>query len=131
MSEHTPGAEGVLQDLHVSVQALLQQTPSTQKALSQSALQPQGAPLVFRALPSPHDLPSGPPSTLRPPPPWLLWQPAAAKAATIASANRATTATLAGNPLTSEKITRQRDMGDALVIKEDDLDAVVLGASGR
>jgi hypothetical protein len=125
MNEHSPGAEGVLQDLHVSVQAPLQQTPSTQKSLAQSALQPQAAPLVWRALPSPHDLRSAPPSTLSPPPPWLLWQLA------IASANRAASAAFAGNPLTSEKITRQRGMGGALVIKEDDLDAVVLGASGR
>jgi hypothetical protein len=124
-SEQMPGAEGVLQDLQVSVQALLQQTPSTQKPLAQSALQPQAAPLVARAPPSPHDLPSGPPSTLRPPPPWLLWQPE------IASANRAARASFAGNPLIPEKITRQRDIGTALVIKEDDLDAVVLGASGR
>jgi len=42
-----PGAEIVLQDLHVSVQALLQQTPSTQNPLSQSPAQPQAVPLVF------------------------------------------------------------------------------------
>ncbi len=95
-NEQTPGAEAVLHDLQVSVQALLQQTPSTQKPLVQSASQPQSAPLVMRAPPSPHDLPSGPPSTLGPPG-WLLWQPA------IASANRAPRATFAGNPLTAEE----------------------------
>jgi hypothetical protein len=100
-SEQTPGAEGVLQDLQVSVQALLQQTPSTQKSLVQSASQPQAVPLVLRAPPSPHaTLPSGPPSTLPPPPPWLLWQPAPVRAGTIANANRATKASFAGNTLT-------------------------------
>ena len=39
----------VLQDLQVSVQALLQQTPSTQNPVSQSLSQPQAAPLVFLA----------------------------------------------------------------------------------
>jgi hypothetical protein len=93
-NEQTPGAEGVLQDLQVSVQALVQQTPSTQKPLVQSALQPQAAPLVLRAPPSAHDFPSTPPSTLAPPPPWLPWQPL------MASANRAARASFAGNPLT-------------------------------
>jgi hypothetical protein len=102
-NEQTPGAEGVLQDLQLSVQALLQQTPSTQKSLVQSASQPQAVPLVLRAPPSPHALPSWPPSTLAPPPPpWLLWQPAPAKADTIASANRAGRASFAGNTLTPE-----------------------------
>ena len=103
-NEQTPGAEGVLQDLQLSVQALLQQTPSTQKSLVQSALQPQAAPLVRRAPPSPHDLPSGPPSTLPPPlpPPWLLWQPATARPDRTASANRAVRASFASNPLTPE-----------------------------
>jgi hypothetical protein len=41
-----PGAPVVLQDLHVSVQALLQQTPSTQNPLAQSPAHPQGAPLA-------------------------------------------------------------------------------------
>ena len=68
-SEQTPGADGVLQDLQVSVQALLQQTLSTQKPLAQSASQPQVVPLVLRAPPSVHDLPSAPPSTLPTPPP--------------------------------------------------------------
>jgi len=96
-NEQTPGAEGVLQDLQVSVQALLQQTPSTQNSLAQSVSQPQAAPLVLRAPPSPQDLLSGPPSTLPPPPPWLLWQPARAKAN-----NRAGRASFAGNSLTPE-----------------------------
>jgi hypothetical protein len=36
----------VLHDLHVSVQALLQQTPSTQNPLAQSPSHPQAVPLV-------------------------------------------------------------------------------------
>lgn len=72
-NEQMPGAEGVLQDLQLSVQALLQQTPSTQKLLLQSVSQPQAAPLALRAPPSLHDLLSGPPSGLpTTPPPWLL-----------------------------------------------------------
>ena len=98
-NEQMPGAEGVLQDLQLSVQALLQQTPSTQKLLVQSVSQPQAAPLVLRAPASPHDLLSGPPSGLpTAPPPWLLpWHPA------IANANRVARANFAGNPLTSEE----------------------------
>jgi hypothetical protein len=46
-NEQTPGAEGVLHDLQASVQAPLQQTPSTQKLLAQSALQPQAEPFVL------------------------------------------------------------------------------------
>jgi len=42
-----PGAEMVLQDLQVSLQALLQQTPSTQNPVSQSLSHPQAVPLVF------------------------------------------------------------------------------------
>jgi hypothetical protein len=41
-----------LQVLHVSVQALLQQTPSAQKPLWQSPPQLQGCPLGFSAPPS-------------------------------------------------------------------------------
>jgi hypothetical protein len=41
-----PGAPAVLHDLHVSVHALLQQTPSTQNPLAQSPSHPQAAPLV-------------------------------------------------------------------------------------
>jgi hypothetical protein len=97
-NEQTPGAEGVLQDLQLSLQALLQQTPSTQKSLVQSLLQPHAAPLVLRAPPSPQDLLSRPPSSLPPPPaPLLLWQPALASA----SASSAGRANFAGNPLTS------------------------------
>lgn len=47
MKLQVPGAAMVLQDLQVSVQALLQQTLSTQNPLPQSASQPQGVPLVF------------------------------------------------------------------------------------
>lgn len=41
-----PGAPAVLQDLHVSVHALLQQTPSTQNPLAQSPAHPHAAPLA-------------------------------------------------------------------------------------
>jgi hypothetical protein len=41
-----PWEPGVLQDLQVSVQLLLQQTPSTQNPLAQSPPQPQAAPLA-------------------------------------------------------------------------------------
>lgn len=101
-NEQTPGAEGLLQDLQLSVHALLQQTPSTQKLLVQSAAQPQAVPFVLCAPPSPHDtLPSGPPSGLPTPPPWLLlWQPA------IANANRATKTSFADRTFTAGKITR-------------------------
>ncbi len=46
-NEQVPGAERVLHDLQVSVQAVVQQTLSTQKPLAQSLSQPQGAPGVF------------------------------------------------------------------------------------
>jgi hypothetical protein len=42
----TPGEPGTLQDLHVSVQALSQQRPSTQNPLWQSASQPHALPLA-------------------------------------------------------------------------------------
>ena len=45
-NEQTPGAAGVLHDLQLSVQAVLQQTPSTQNPVAQSAAHPQAA-LVF------------------------------------------------------------------------------------
>jgi hypothetical protein len=45
-NEQIPCAPAVLQDLHVSVQALLQQTPSTQNPLPQSPSHPQAAPLA-------------------------------------------------------------------------------------
>jgi hypothetical protein len=41
-----PGEPGVLQALQASVQALLQQTPSTQKPLAQSPGQPQASPFI-------------------------------------------------------------------------------------
>jgi hypothetical protein len=47
-----PGADVVLHDLQVSVQALLQQTPSTQKPLVQFALQAQAPPLALLVPPS-------------------------------------------------------------------------------
>jgi len=83
----SPGELGVLQDLQVSVQALLQQTLSTQKPLAQSPEQPQATPLVLR-MPfvllhmtggPPSVAPSEPPSPLGLPP--LLWQPPATTAA--------------------------------------------------
>src|SRR5207342_2299672 len=42
-----PGALCVLQDWHLSVQAVVQQTPSTQKPLWQSLAQPQLSPGFF------------------------------------------------------------------------------------
>lgn len=69
-----PGELGVLQDLQVSVQALLQQRPSTQKPLAQSPLQPHVTPFGLR-IPfvllhaTPSVAPSGPPSPLGLPPP--------------------------------------------------------------
>ncbi len=48
-NEQVPGADTVLQDLQVSVQAELQQTPSTQKPLAQSLSQPHTVPFVFAA----------------------------------------------------------------------------------
>jgi hypothetical protein len=52
-NEQIPGALWSLHVLHVSVQAVLQQTPSAQKPLWQSSPQPQGCPFVRRAPPSP------------------------------------------------------------------------------
>jgi hypothetical protein len=49
---HVPGADFVSHDLHVSVQAVLQQIPSTQNPLVQSAAHPQAAPLAALAPPS-------------------------------------------------------------------------------
>jgi hypothetical protein len=84
----TPGAEGVLQDLQVSWQALSQQTPSTQKPLPHSASQPQAAPFARwpASLQAP---PSRPPSGLLPPPPLGPWQPAIISAAVSAARRRA------------------------------------------
>jgi hypothetical protein len=47
-----PGAAVVLHDLQVSPHALLQQTPSTQNPLAQSAAHAQAVPLVPFAPPS-------------------------------------------------------------------------------
>jgi hypothetical protein len=70
--EQTPGAAGVLHDLQLSVQAVLQQTPSTQNPVAQSAAQPHAAPFALWAPPSGlHATPSRPPSVLGAGPP--LW----------------------------------------------------------
>ena len=47
-----PGAPGTLQALHVSVHAVSQQTPSTQKPLWQSPPQPQACPSAFFGAPA-------------------------------------------------------------------------------
>jgi hypothetical protein len=61
--EQTPGAPWSLQVLHVPVQALLQQTPSTQKPLWQSPAHPQVWPFALPAPPSAAaQAPSGPAS---------------------------------------------------------------------
>jgi hypothetical protein len=58
-----PGADVVPHDLHVSVQALLQQTPSTQNPLAQSPAQPHAVPLARLLPPSrPQATASAPPS---------------------------------------------------------------------
>lgn len=63
-----PGAEAVLQDLQVSLHAVLQQTPSAQNPLAQSPSQPQGVPFVFLAPAScVHATASAPASCLPPP----------------------------------------------------------------
>jgi hypothetical protein len=55
--EQVPGADVVLQDLQVSVQALVQQRPSTQKPLAQSLPQLQALPFVFGVLPAGEQFP--------------------------------------------------------------------------
>src|SRR6185312_10867081 len=58
-----PGADVVPHDLHVSVQALLQQSPSTQNPLAQSPAQPHAVPLARLLPPSrPQATASAPPS---------------------------------------------------------------------
>ena len=83
---HTPGELGVLQDLQVPVQALLQQRPSTQKPLAQSPAQPQARPLALCMSPvllqatDPWSTePSAPPSGVGGLALWP-WQPASATA---------------------------------------------------
>jgi hypothetical protein len=78
-----PGAPAVLHDLHVSVQAVLQQTPSTQNPLAQSPAHPQAAPLAPVILLVPLQAttgaplpPSGTDTSMRDAPEWLL-QPVA------------------------------------------------------
>jgi hypothetical protein len=56
-NEQVPGADVVLQDLQVSVQAVLQQRPSTQKPLPQSLAQLQATPFVFGVAPAGEQLP--------------------------------------------------------------------------
>jgi hypothetical protein len=46
-NEHVPGAAVVLHALHVSAQAVLQQTPSTQNPLVQSPPHPHASPFAF------------------------------------------------------------------------------------
>jgi hypothetical protein len=55
-NEHVPGAAVVLQALHVSAHAVLQQRPSTQKPLTHSSPQPQACPLAFFIAPAPLQL---------------------------------------------------------------------------
>ena len=58
----TPGAPGMLQALHASVQAVSQQTPSTQNPLAQSPAHPQAWPFGFLSPASPVQATSAPPS---------------------------------------------------------------------
>jgi hypothetical protein len=81
----TPGAPGLLHALHVSAQAVSQQTPSTQKPLAQSPAHPQAWPLgLFGLSALLHE--TSVPASRRPgwasgllPPPAVLPQPAARK----------------------------------------------------
>ena len=89
----TPGELGVLQDLQVPVQALLQQRPSTQKPLAQSPAQPQARPLALCMSPvllqatDPWSTePSAPPSAFGGLALWL-WQPASATTSRIEMAS--------------------------------------------
>jgi hypothetical protein len=52
-NEQVPGAAAVLHALHVSVQAVLQQSPSTQNPLAQSPPHPQACPFAFFIPPAP------------------------------------------------------------------------------
>ena len=52
-NEHVPGAAAVLHDLHVSLHAVLQQTPSAQNPLEQSPPHPHPCPLAFFIAPVP------------------------------------------------------------------------------
>jgi hypothetical protein len=62
---HVPGADFVLHDLQVSLQALLQQTPSTQNPLAQAAPHAHAAPLAALVPPSrPQEIASPPASFL-------------------------------------------------------------------
>jgi hypothetical protein len=71
MNEQVPGAPTPLQVLHVSVQLVLQQTPSAQKPLAHSAPQAQAWPFGFVPRPSPQAVwvpPAPPPDPAAPPP---------------------------------------------------------------
>ena len=81
---HVPGAESVLQALQLSVQALLQQTPSTQKPLAQSASQPHARPLTAGVPASPEQTAVVPLSGVLAEP--FEWQPASA--ASVQSTSR-------------------------------------------
>src|SRR5260221_6220722 len=61
-NEQVPGAAAVLHALHVSAQAVLQHTPSTQNPLTQSPPQPQAWPLAFCIPPVPLHATSATPS---------------------------------------------------------------------
>jgi len=52
-NEQVPGAAAVLHALHVSVQAALQQSPSTQNPLAQSPPHPHACPFAFFIPPTP------------------------------------------------------------------------------
>jgi hypothetical protein len=52
-NEHVPGAAAVLHALHDSLQAALQQTPSTQNPLVQSPPHPHACPFAFFIPPAP------------------------------------------------------------------------------
>ena len=83
--EQVPGAEAVLQDLQVSVQLVLQQTPSTQKPLAQSLSQPQAIPFVFWVPPSCAQLPPPAPASGLPVLAVCEWQDAAPVASNASS----------------------------------------------
>jgi hypothetical protein len=97
MNPHRPGELGVLQDLQVSVQALLQQTLSTQKPLAQSPAQPQAIPLPLCMAFVLLQVTAGPSAARSMPPspggllPWL-WQPTTIAAARTTVANQVRTA---------------------------------------
>jgi hypothetical protein len=86
--EQVPGAETVLHDLQVSVQALLQQTPSTQKPLAHSAPHAHAAPLLPLAPPSRRQAAPPPPSCLPDGPGGDEWQETTSSARSAKSASK-------------------------------------------